>query len=456
VFEHITLPQMIRPAGIAKVLHAMAACTLLSRAASGSTAISIEHWSYRRWDIHPSLHSFRSGRGWRASKEVSNVVPSQLDRNELEFLRRALKKRQLPSPITELSLHSIGKSTLFGKLGAIATANHEGALALIEMALALHGATVTPNLATVTPKLVWTGPDVFMSPARPTTVIVTELLHSARERVLIVGYEFDHGPVLFAPLHAVMRDHGVKAAICFDVPPAPSPKTSLDSYLAIRAHQFLKKNWTFGEPAPELFYFRQGVEHGSRKSLHAKCIVVDSKRVLIGSANFTKRGHTRNVEVGVSIENAELAGALLTQFDRLIDNNVLVRLSASVTMRTVLPEEMEAEEGPATVIPTAPSSLSEHEMLANELLVSIDARRLFLRILGEGLATPDVGEDIEGMDGNIVGCAELSWADSHVAILLPEQWSSRNRIEAAGWTCFAVTMDENGILALRRLLTSRE
>lgn len=386
---------------------------------------------------------------------MSNSPLSQLDRSELEFLRKAIKKRQLPSPITELSLHSIGKSGLFTKLGAIATANHEGALALIEMALALDGATAPPSFSGEPPKLVWTGPDVYMSPARPTTVIVTELLQSARERVLIVGYEFDHGSVLFEPLHVVMRDHGVKAAICFDVLPAPSPKTNMDSYLAIRAHQFLKTNWKFGEPAPELFYFKQGADHGSRKSLHAKCIVVDGKRVLIGSANFTKRGHMRNVEVGVSIENAELAGALVTQFDRLIENYEFVRLPAAVAPRVVPPEEVEAEEDAIDAVPPALAPTSAHEMLANELLVSADARPLFLRILREGLAAPVVGEDIEGADGDIVGSAEMSWEDAHVAILLPEQEPSRNRIEAAGWTCFPVTIDETGFAALRELLASR-
>ena len=385
---------------------------------------------------------------------MSNSTLSQLDRSELEFLRKALKKRQLPSPITELSLHSIGKASLFAKLGAIATANQEAALALIEVLLALDGATATPSVVGEPPRLVWTGPDVYMSPARPTTVIVTELLQSARERVLIVGYEFDHGSVLFAPLHVVMRDHGVKAAICFDVAPAPSPKTNMDAYLAIRAHQFLKRNWPFGEPAPELLYFRQGADHGSRKSLHAKCIVVDGKRVLIGSANFTKRGHTRNVEVGVSIENSELAEALLTQFDRLVEKNELIRLSATAAPRTVPPEEMEAEEGAVTV-PTAFAPASAHDALANELLVSVDARPLFLRILREGLAAPVVGEDIEGTDGDIVGSAELSWEDAHVAVLLPEQEPSRKRIEAVGWTCFPVTIDENDFATLRNLLAGR-
>ena len=385
---------------------------------------------------------------------MSNSPLFQLDRSELEFLRKAIKRRQLPSPITELSLHSIGKSALFAKLGVIATANHDGAVALIEMALALDGTSVGSTPPAVSPKLVWTGPDVYMSPARPTTVILTELLQSARERVLIVGYEFDHGSVLFGPLHVVMRDHGVKAAICFDISPAPSPKTNVDSYLAIRAHQFLKKNWTFGAPQPELFYFRQGADYGSRKSLHAKCVIVDSKRVLIGSANFTKRGHTRNVEVGVSIENVELAGALLAQFDRLIENNEFVRLPTAVAPRTMPPEEMEREEGSTDGAPTLDPA-SPHEALAHELLVSADARPLFLRILRQGLAVPVVGEDIEGPDGDVVGSAELSWEDVHVAILLPEQEPSRKRIEAAGWTCFPVTIDDDGFMTLSDLLARR-
>lgn len=49
-------------------------------------------------------------------------------------------------------------------------------------------------------------------------------------------------------------------------------------------------------------------------SLHAKCVVADQCGALFGSANFTDRGQSRNVEVGARIAEAGFAPALVAQF----------------------------------------------------------------------------------------------------------------------------------------------
>jgi phosphatidylserine/phosphatidylglycerophosphate/cardiolipin synthase-like enzyme len=61
-------------------------------------------------------------------------------------------------------------------------------------------------------------------------------------------------------------------------------------------------------------------------SLHAKCLVVDRRRALVGSANFTDRGQSRNVEVGAIVEDAAFAGELARQWLGLVDGGLLVRL----------------------------------------------------------------------------------------------------------------------------------
>jgi phosphatidylserine/phosphatidylglycerophosphate/cardiolipin synthase-like enzyme len=55
-------------------------------------------------------------------------------------------------------------------------------------------------------------------------------------------------------------------------------------------------------------------EEGVFASLHAKCIVVDGRWVFAMSANFTDRGQTRNVEMGVLLEDARLAAVLEAPF----------------------------------------------------------------------------------------------------------------------------------------------
>jgi hypothetical protein len=372
---------------------------------------------------------------------------AQLTRAELEFLRKAIQKRQISTPLTEVALRSAGKEKLYPRLGPLATAPREAALALIEMALGA-GAGATPAPASAAAALVWTGPVVHLSRARPTTPMVLELLGAARKRVLVAGYEFDHGAVIFEPLHKAMVEHGVEVAIYLDIRPAPSPRTPRDAHLALQAHRFIKRNWPFGAPWPALYYFPAGVEHGSHKSLHAKCIVVDGRHVLVGSANFTRRGHTRNVEVGVRLEDAELAATLSGQFERLVEQGELAQLAAATALREPPPDaaEDDDETGNGTEDGDergtgAPAVPSRPEALADELLVSAEARPLFLRVLAAGLAVPEVGADVAdigGEDGEVIGSPELSWPVQRVAVLLPEQEGSRKKLEAAGWTCFSI------------------
>ena len=61
-------------------------------------------------------------------------------------------------------------------------------------------------------------------------------------------------------------------------------------------------------------------------SLHAKCVVVDGEHTLIGSANFTDRAHTRNVEAGALISDRRFAARLIDQLHGLINAGHLLPL----------------------------------------------------------------------------------------------------------------------------------
>lgn len=369
---------------------------------------------------------------------------AQLSRGELEFLRRAIQRRQLPTPITEIALQSVGKGKLYARLGPLAPAPRETALALIDLALAAAGDPAEPGPGA---SLVWTGPEVRGSRARPTTPVLLELFAGARQRVIVAGYEIDHGAVLFEPLHRAMVERGVAVEIYLDIRPVPGPRASLDAHLALRAHRFLARNWPFGPPLPALHYFPAGVAHGSQRSLHAKCVVVDGAHVLVGSANFTRRAHTRNVEVGVCLRDPALAAALAGQLEALVAQGDLARLPAAALARELPPDATEDEEDGGEADAGAPS----FEQLADQLYVSDEARPLFLGLLAAGVAPPRVGEDVEGERGEVIASPELSWPGPRVAVLLPEQESSRKKLEAAGWTCFAISLDPGELDTLREL-----
>jgi phosphatidylserine/phosphatidylglycerophosphate/cardiolipin synthase-like enzyme len=92
---------------------------------------------------------------------------------------------------------------------------------------------------------------------------------------------------------------------------------------------FLIANWPFGAPILRLYYDPRTVEPTSTASLHAKCIVVDDRRALVTSANFTSRGQERNVEVGVLVESEKFARELFHQWRNAAEAGVFVRPEAA-------------------------------------------------------------------------------------------------------------------------------
>jgi phosphatidylserine/phosphatidylglycerophosphate/cardiolipin synthase-like enzyme len=372
---------------------------------------------------------------------VTKALPlSQISRAELEQLYKAITRRQLATPLTEAGLASIGRSTLFARLGPLAGADEQVALALIELALARAEAPpVTPARSSAL--LTWTDPTVTLPNIRTTTAVLLELFGSAQKSVVIAGYEFDHGAVIFEPLYRVMSERGVQVSIYADFRPAPSPKSNMSAYLTIQTHQFLKRNWPFGHPHPQLYSFQPGFAFGSDRSLHAKCVVVDAKHVLIGSANFTKRGHTRNLEVGVRLEDPALAAALTGQLDRLVEDGDLVPMpiASALVVATPVGADDDSDLLPATAVAKS---------LASELSVSEAARPLLERLIALNIPVPQVDMDVEGTTGEVIGRPELSWAEARIAVLLPEQEASRAALEGSGWTCFPLDLNAEEFEAL--------
>jgi phosphatidylserine/phosphatidylglycerophosphate/cardiolipin synthase-like enzyme len=174
---------------------------------------------------------------------------------------------------------------------------------------------------------VWTGPDARGSAARDTSVVVAELFARARQTVLIAGYSFDDTQDILAPLHAAMRDRQVEASVFVDLTKLSAPAESeLADPAETAAKLFLERWWPFGDPKPAIFYDPRTAEPRSLVSLHAKCVVVDDRTTLITSANFTRRGHDRNLELGALIEDPGYARAVVGHWRGLVSHGVFQRL----------------------------------------------------------------------------------------------------------------------------------
>jgi phosphatidylserine/phosphatidylglycerophosphate/cardiolipin synthase-like enzyme len=126
---------------------------------------------------------------------------------------------------------------------------------------------------------------------------------------------------------------------CVSAPTSPSGYASTlgvprgdtaraDAIIRRFAERFARQEWP-GPWLPEIYYDPRGLADADvgRASLHAKCVVVDGARALIGSANFTEAAQLRNIEVGLVVNGPETAVAIERHFAALIERGHLQRLT---------------------------------------------------------------------------------------------------------------------------------
>lgn len=157
---------------------------------------------------------------------------------------------------------------------------------------------------------VWTGPGAT-GDQRLTAAVLHELVVHARERILLVSFAaFTLAELAVDLEEAVQRDCEVDVVF----------ETEEDSAGAYSGPQSKPFGAVTGARR-----WRWPSEHRSAGAvLHAKLLVVDGRRALVGSANLTHRALTANLEAGVLIEDPELAAELEAHVRTLITDGALV------------------------------------------------------------------------------------------------------------------------------------
>ena len=174
-------------------------------------------------------------------------------------------------------------------------------------------------------ELVWTGPEAGGVANRDTGVVVRELFGEAKKTVMIAGYRIYQGHVIFRTLAEHMdRDIHLKVRLYLDVHREAGDTAPESTIVARFAGWFADQVWP-GQRLPEIYYDPRSLhsEPGQRSSLHAKCVVIDSERSLVSSANFTEAAQLRNLEVGVLIRSRDFAGRLVHHFESLATRGLL-------------------------------------------------------------------------------------------------------------------------------------
>lgn len=161
-------------------------------------------------------------------------------------------------------------------------------------------------------QLVWTGPLEAGVQARSTLLTLQELIATARQEVVVVGYTITDGaaPILLRLAEASRR--GVQVAL-----------------IANRAEQYLetiRTYWPAGAPPPTIFSYLPS-DHDQMASLHAKAVIVDGRRLLLTSANLTYHGLGSNIELGVLIEDTTVA-EVVRLIQALIERRIVVPVAA--------------------------------------------------------------------------------------------------------------------------------
>lgn len=178
------------------------------------------------------------------------------------------------------------------------------------------------------PDLVVSGPDVPGVPTADTYAVVQSLFQEAQNEILVAGYAFHNGRLLFERLaeQKRLRPH-LRIIFHVDVPRKSGDTSTPDAIILRYADEFRTRHWPW-QPVPEVYFDPRALETDShsRASLHAKVVVVDRSKLFLSSANFTEAAHQRNIEMGLLSRAAYLAEQVAIYFEGLRQSGHLLRL----------------------------------------------------------------------------------------------------------------------------------
>ncbi|WP_156725253.1 DISARM system phospholipase D-like protein DrmC [Streptomyces apocyni] len=234
--------------------------------------------------------------------ELGRRLPSAQLAEWAEILRASPR----PSPDVELNLARVSPAAgLSAQAAALCRAWSAEEPTLHGRALALALTTAAAQYEECRPdrvaQVVVSGPVSAAVPVRLTASVVTEVIRSARETVLVVSFAAYGVREVIEELRRAMR-RGVRVEILLE-----------ESTAAARVFDPLKGQAHVVQWGTD----RDASGTGARGALHAKLIVADRHTALVGSANLTDRALGQNIEVGVILRDRQTVGRIVDHFHEL-------------------------------------------------------------------------------------------------------------------------------------------
>ena len=142
-------------------------------------------------------------------------------------------------------------------------------------------------------KLVSTTPKLFHEGSDKTDLMFKELFLKAEKSITIVGYVMTNDKHVKEIFEIIKSNPSIKKLdIKFIFDTAEESKEWGMKTPSVK--KIIQSNWGDEKPFPKIFTYKD-----KKSSLHAKVLIIDSKEILITSANMTGRGMQRNLEMGI-------------------------------------------------------------------------------------------------------------------------------------------------------------
>ncbi len=225
---------------------------------------------------------------------------------ELEARLRDREDVDLFAPVERSGLLETPESA--SMLGQIRSADPASVMRLCLQALRIQHEELRPKLLDA--ELVATLPPEIPGIARPTERVLQEMIDGATTEIILLGYELTDRNLIELLAAAAGRGAGV-IMICDR---------------GRGAAQRVIESWPSRTPPPRIFHDRERAGGAPYASMHAKCLLIDDKDLLVTSANFTFHGLRGNIEIGVRLGGPPAAEARKI-FSHLVENRTIEEAS---------------------------------------------------------------------------------------------------------------------------------
>ena len=162
-------------------------------------------------------------------------------------------------------------------------------------------------------ELVATLPPETPGIARPTQRVLREMIERASKEIIVLGYELTDRDLVALLGEAAAR--GAAVIIICDRGRG-SARRVVDA-------------WPVGVRLPRVFHDRERAAGAPYASMHAKCLLVDGRDLLVTSANFTFHGLHGNIEIGVRLSGPP-AGEARKIFSHFVESQIVEELRWSL------------------------------------------------------------------------------------------------------------------------------